>query len=267
MQSDALLGHLAIDGWCVVEGVVPEDEVEGVRRSVLEAVERHRRPDPRAHLGKVSGLINHDQALAPYLVEPRLQGLVQSLLGPQMRVSYTTGMITYPGHRRGSWHADWPFNQHNAGHVPAPYPDAVMHLTSIWMLSEFTRENGATLVVPGSHRSANNPSGGNGVDERAAYPTERQVCGPAGSVLLMDSRLWHSISAHRGTAPRVAVVVRWAPWWLNLESLRPGSEQRQWLRQQTGLEDNDVPELPEGVFAALPAAVKPLFRHWVGTAG
>ena len=32
--------------------------------------------------------------------------------------------------RRDPDNADWPFNQKNAGHVPSPYPDAVMHLTT-----------------------------------------------------------------------------------------------------------------------------------------
>ncbi len=261
MTVDEMKDRIVEDGWCVVEEVIPSAEVEGVRESILATAVAHRLADPRRKLDKVSGLINFDQSFAPYLAEPRLLGLCQAFLGPHLRVSYTTCMVTHPGHARGAWHADWPFNQQNAGHVPAPYPDAIMHLTTIWMLTGFSAENG-TRIVPGTHRESNNPSGANGVDPLAPHPQEMAVTGAPGSVLVMDSRLWHAISPNQSDHPRVALPIRFAPWWLNLESLRPGSDERARLTQD-GLQENTVPPVPPSVFAALPEAVKPLFRHWV----
>ena len=78
----------------------------------------------------------------------------------------------------------------------------------------------------------------------------------------MDSRLWHAISPNQSAQSRVALPIRFAPWWLNLDSLRPGSDERQRLTAG-GLAENTVPLVPERVFANLPAEVKPLFRHWV----
>ena len=70
-----------------------------------------------------------------------------------MRVSFYVGDDQLFGQRRAAiCTRDWPFNQHNAGHIPAPYPDIVAHLTTLWMLSPYTPENGATIIVPGSHR-------------------------------------------------------------------------------------------------------------------
>ena len=91
-------------------------------------------------------------------------GVAEGLFGSHYRISFTTAHISYPGNQRGKLHADWPFNQHNAGNIPAPYPDAVQHLTTLWMLSPFTEETGATIIVPGSHRHPNNPTGDIGVD-------------------------------------------------------------------------------------------------------
>ncbi len=267
MHLEPVLQRLAVDGWCVLENVIPADKVGAIRDSILATIKNHSNPDPRQSLGKVSGLINYDQSLAPYLAEPRLLGLCKALLGEHVRISFTTCLSTFPGNQRGLLHADWPFNQLNTSHIPAPYPDAVGHLTTIWMLSPFTIENGGTPVVSGSHRARNNPSGDMAVDMESPYPTEVQATGPAGSVLVMDSRLWHAIGPNRSSAPRVAVVVRFAPWWLNLDVLRPGSDERKRQVEETGRDENLVPLVPVEVFDGLPDAVKPLFRHWVEPAG
>ena len=151
------LMHLKLDGWCIVKNVIPENEVSGVRDSVASATQRHQRADAPSKIGHRTGLINYDQSFAPYLMAPHFFELIRAALGPHVRVSFTSAMVNYPGNVRGTMHADWPFNQHNAGHIPAPYPDFVAHLTTLWMLSPFTPENGATIIVPGSHRMETQP--------------------------------------------------------------------------------------------------------------
>jgi len=210
-----------------------------------------------------SGLISADQSFASYLVDGRIIGVVEAFLGPHVRVSFTTAIINNPGNERGPWHADWPFNPTNAGHIPTPYPDAVMHLTAIWMLSPFSKETGGTLVVPGSHRVSDNPSGDNGVDPLAPYPTETQVTGKPGDVLVFDSRLWHATATNFGNGPRVGVAVRYAPWWLNLDILMPGSDDRVRMVDEPVLKQPFVSAVPQDVFEKLPDDVNPPFRHWV----
>ena len=156
------------------------------------------------------GLIAYDQSLAPYLTSSKVLGVVEAVFGSNVRASMTTALVTKPGQERGGWHSDWPFGQMQARHLPAPYPDVTAHLTTIWMLTPFTLEGGGTLLVPGSHRASNNPSDDNmGVADMDAYPTEVQATGSAGSVLIFDSRLWHSTAANDSGETRVAVVVRW----------------------------------------------------------
>ena len=268
MQATAVLDEqllrLKLDGWCVVENVIPEGSISAVRESVAAATGRHGRPDAPMAIGHRTGLINYDQSFAPFLTAPHFLGLIKAALGEHVRVSFTSAMINYPGNARGTLHADWPFNQHNAGHIPAPYPDIVAHLTTLWMLSPYTEENGATIIVPGSHRMETNPSADSCIhDEAAPYPTEIQVTGKAGSVLVMDSRMWHAAGANRTDAARVAMAIRFAPWWLNLNGLMPGSGERARMMQVTGLKENEVEAVKREVFADLPPAVQPLFEHWV----
>ncbi len=263
MSIDQALLHLKIDGFCVLDGVIPAAEVGDVRRSVEATVESEGRTTLIQGAKTRKGLIAFDQSMAAYLADERMMGIAESLLGPHVRISMTTAAINFPGNERGEWHADWPFNQHNAGHIPTPYPDAVMHLTTIWMLSPFTNETGGTFVVPGSHRSSTNPTGDNGVDPSAPYPTQVQATGDAGSVLVFDSRLWHAVATNRSDQPRVGVPVRYAPWWLNLDVLMPGSDERARMVDETGMTENELVPLAPEVHAALPEKAKPLFRHWV----
>jgi len=257
------LAHLTLQGWCVLEGVIPSDNVAGICQRVESTVQDHGTFNELEGQGSRKGLIAYEQSFAPYLADPRILGIANSLFGPQLRISFTSAHISYPGCARGQLHADWPFNQNNAGHVPAPYPDAAMHLTTLWMLSEFASETGATAIVPGSHRSPNNPSGNNGVDPSQPYPGEIQATGGAGSVLLFDSRLWHAATANTSAQARVGMAVRYAPWWLNLDILMPGSPERVRMVDEAGKTENDVAAVPLDVYEALPENVKPLYRHWV----
>jgi ectoine hydroxylase-related dioxygenase (phytanoyl-CoA dioxygenase family) len=102
-------------------------------------------------------LLRFNQALVPYVASEKILGLVNSFFGPHARISMCTGMVNGPGIPRGDLHSDWPYNQSGAAHIPAPYPDCVLHIVTMWMLSDFTEAGGGTVVVPGSHRQAVHP--------------------------------------------------------------------------------------------------------------
>ncbi len=266
-----------MDGFCILRGVIPVDEVDEVRDEVEDAVtENRRRTDQmqanvraRGHrigatgVASTGDLINQTPKFGRYLADRRIVDPCESIFGPYVRVSSVGAVMNHPGNARGYWHSDWPFNQTVASHIPAPYADAVMQVTAIFMLSPFTEETGGTLVVPGSHRSPANPSGKNGVDRDSPYPTEINAIGEAGDVLLFDSRLWHSVAPNHSDRPRTAVIARYAPWWLNLSVQRPGTPDHTQIVVETGGKPSVVPLVKRNTFESLPDEAKPLFRHWV----
>ena len=72
----------------------------------------------------------------------------------------------------------------------------------ILALTEFTAENGATRVVPGSHRWG---------PERVAHPEESvPVVMPAGSVVFFLGSTWHSDGHNRSTSPRFGVFAKYS---------------------------------------------------------
>jgi hypothetical protein len=61
------------DGYCILEDVIPSDEVAEIRGSVLQTVASYRRNDSAAtQIGFVPGLIAVDQSYADYLADERL---------------------------------------------------------------------------------------------------------------------------------------------------------------------------------------------------
>lgn len=266
MTDPSLLTQMQISGFCILKDVIPAERCAEIRQNLIAAAERSRQDYASAptNVGFVPSVINHDQSFAPYLADDRLMSLVTALLGEHVRISFTSAIINEPGNARGEWHADWPFNQKNAGRVLAPYPDAVMHLTTLWMLSPFEAANGGTLVVPGSHRHSTNPTTPEcGVDRNAVFPGEIHATGSEGSILVTDSRLWHATAPNSTNEPRVALAVRYAPWWLNVEVLRPESDERRRMCDESDRTDNAVPSIRRDVFESLPTNVQPLYRHWI----
>ena len=268
MPLDDKLSELHLQGYCILERVIPGERCAELRSRIQQIVQRERGDySSPAQVGFVPSVINHEGSFADFLADDRVLELCHVLLGHNLRISFTSAIVNEPGNQRGNWHADWPFNQNNAGHIPTPYPNAVMHLTTLWMLSPFSAENGGTFIVPASHRRPTNPTAKDcDVRPEQTVGDEIQVAGSEGSVLVMDSRLWHATAPNRTSEARVALAVRYAPWWLNTEVLRPGSAERKRMVDDTGKNDNQVPSIRPAVFEQLPDRVKPLYRHWVGDA-
>jgi ectoine hydroxylase-related dioxygenase (phytanoyl-CoA dioxygenase family) len=131
---------------------------------------------------------------------PILRTAAEALLGREFHVGDLHGRNPLPGFGQQGLHADWPART---------APNVCHVVTALWMLDDFTVENGATRVVPGSHRLP-------GAVPRALaqplahHPDERVVTGRAGSVLLLDGHLWHSGRWNTSEAGRrcVQMVVR-----------------------------------------------------------
>jgi len=151
-----------------------------------------------------------DQSLAPWVSSPKVLEVVESLFGANAKITFGTGQTNHPGCERQEWHSDWPFNQTGSAHIPAPYADAACHLTALFMLDEMNEQNG-TVLLAGSHRAPTNPSVPGVQPPMWPHPRERRATGGAGSVLIIDSRLWHAIPPNPTDASRVAFAVRDAP--------------------------------------------------------
>jgi ectoine hydroxylase-related dioxygenase (phytanoyl-CoA dioxygenase family) len=117
------------------------------------------------------------------------------------RVRSLHGRNPLPGFGQQGLHADWPTRSSL---------DEVHVMTALWLFDDFTPENGATRLVPGSHRVLE-PLPKALAQPHARHPRERLATGAAGSVLVLNGHLWHSGTQNRSAGPRRAaqmVLVR-----------------------------------------------------------
>ena len=59
------------------------------------------------------------------------------------------------------------------------------------------------------------------------------------------------------------MIVRYAPWWLNLNPLRPGTRDRLQIIESAGGADVCVEPIPQEIYERLPPGVQPLVFHMV----
>jgi ectoine hydroxylase-related dioxygenase (phytanoyl-CoA dioxygenase family) len=76
-----------------------------------------------------------------------------------------------------------------------------MMINMLVMIDPFTLENGATHVLSGSHLHAETPAGD------AFWGSSERLVGPAGSVVLFDSRLWHAAGTNVSPNVRTALTL------------------------------------------------------------
>jgi len=69
------------------------------------------------------------------------------------------------------------------------------------MLDDFTEENGATYFLSGSHKLAERPA------DDEFFRDAVRVTGPAGSIVMFDSNLWHAAGVNRSAQPRRALTL------------------------------------------------------------
>lgn len=105
--------------------------------------------------------------------------------------------IVEPGSDRQKLHIDTPF--------PEPLPPWPVKANTIWLLDDFTSENGATEYVKGSHLLSFKPT----PEDDNNIPVEKAL-GAAGSVLFTHGNLWHRAGENRAATPRVALLCSFA---------------------------------------------------------
>jgi ectoine hydroxylase-related dioxygenase (phytanoyl-CoA dioxygenase family) len=148
-----------------------------------------------AGTNRLSNLINKDPMFDICYTHPRVLAAMNHVLSSDFKLSSLNSRASLPGEGLQALHADWR-EAVNAGDYQV--------CNSIWLLVDFTRNNGATRVVPGTHRSGQRPSDVMD-DPLAAHLDEVQLVAPAGTVVIFNSHMWHGGTVNHSESPRYAL--------------------------------------------------------------
>jgi ectoine hydroxylase-related dioxygenase (phytanoyl-CoA dioxygenase family) len=252
LDLESNVAALDASGFTVVEPerVAPPGFVDRVRDALL-AVARSR--NHTALAGETTGdRAITDQALHYLLTEgrpfeeavmnPVALALISYLLGQSCVLSGLVGLIKGPSTDPLPLHTD------NGPGMPEPFPAFSQVANATWLLSDYTRDNGALCFVPGSHRRCRHPLR----SERLPGPTAVPIEAPAGSLVVWHGNLWHGAFPRTVPGHRLTLVMYFARMYLRpqesyVDRLQPAVLDRNpaRLRQLLAL-DHPFPVAPEG---------------------
>lgn len=145
-RLDALLARVERDGFAVVEGLLSDAEVEEIRADVAPrfAHAAGRNNFEGFATRRLYGVIEKTFACNPLVEHPLVLGLLDRILEPNYLLSQLQAIDILPGEAAQPLHYD-------DGFYPWPRPRRALGAATIWAIDDFTEDNGATVVIPGSH--------------------------------------------------------------------------------------------------------------------
>ena len=167
-------------------------------------------------------LANKGECFREMVVHPLVDELVGHILGKEFILSTHSANIAKPGGVRMGLHTDqwWmpqpimpdqdylrPSEIQRSAASSFIEPDKSLGISPpvvancMWMLSDFSKSNGATEVVAGSHLSGAHPN----QQDQSAYPILNAEA-KAGTLMVFDGRLWHGTGANTGNSDRLGIL-------------------------------------------------------------
>ena len=204
-ELDAHAARIRNDGFTVLERLIEPPVVA----SLVESLDRLERDKGFGYAKtsfegyrtiRINNLLTHDQNFWQVPLQPVVLALAERILDRELLLHSFCSLILGPGQPAQPLHEDTQL-------IPLPRPHTPIVVNAIWALTDFTEENGGTLIVPGSHRYDSAPEYGKTYDARPATM-------PAGSVMLFDSALWHGAGENRSDARRYAFSCSYCSGWM-----------------------------------------------------
>jgi ectoine hydroxylase-related dioxygenase (phytanoyl-CoA dioxygenase family) len=194
------LARIAEDGYTIVEDAIEPalvDELSGALADLetFFAVEPARNPFEGDHTLRIYNLLALGPVWQRVPVHEHVLPIVEGILDPGCLISSLSSITILPGETAQPIHADDQL-------IPIAKPHVPTVCNSMWALTDFTEANGATRLMPGTHRADSSPDF---VTEYESIAAEM----PRGSVLIWHGSLWHGGGANTTDAPRVGIAMNY----------------------------------------------------------
>lgn len=130
---------------------------------------------------RLADLVNKGDIFDVFYAHPRVLAAIEAVLGTTFKLSSLNYRAAKPNQGLQKLHVDYKNAVADGGYKVC---------NTIWLLDDFTKNNGATRIVPGTHKLTQLP---NEVLENPElpHPAEILIQAPAGSVFVFNSHVWH----------------------------------------------------------------------------
>lgn len=188
-------------GYLVLESCMDSELLDGLRTRILALFEEEGdragsefRTEENAR--RLANLVDKGEVFRRAIVLPQVLNFVRRVLGADCKLSSLNARSADP-------HTDVGQPLHvDMGAVPDDKGYWVCN--TVWMLDDFTLENGPTRMIPGSHKWGTRPQDVL-ADPLAPHPQEVLLTGKAGGIAVMNAHMWHGGTANRTSLPRLAM--------------------------------------------------------------
>ena len=239
---DGALAEIEDRGYTILENVIGEDQLDAITEA-LDRIEREHGIQPAGNefeghqTVRIYNLLAHGDPFTAIPIHASLLPVVEGVLDPGCLVSSLSSIAIGPGESAQPIHADDQI-------IGLARPHAPVVCNSMWAITDFTEENGATRIVPGSHKASACPE--YGISGIESIPAEMK----RGSILVWNGSLWHGGGANQTNERRIGIAMNYCAGFI-----------RQQENQQLGIPRDLAATFPERLQRLIGYGV---YRHLIG---
>jgi ectoine hydroxylase-related dioxygenase (phytanoyl-CoA dioxygenase family) len=215
VPSALVVEALHRDGGVIVRRLAPAGVIDAVNAELRVKLDEsgceHQDSYPTGFSGRRTlrcyGVLRFSPSSAELIAQRMVLEVADAVLLPacaEYQLGSTTGIEILPGQSEQPLHRD-----------DSPYPIQLagfeLQIGVMWALSDFTKQNGATRIVTGSHRNL-----------RSWHPPDLSrvdaAVMPKGSAVFYLGSTWHGSGANHSDAARTGLINTYCLGWLRAES-------------------------------------------------
>ncbi len=218
------LRRIAEDGYTVLPNAIEPDLVDEINEALLK-LEKDLNIAPAnnlfegLHTTRVYNLLVHGKTFEKIPVHANVLPIVEGVLDAGLLISSLSSIAIGPDEQAQPIHADDQL-------IPLTRPHVPIICNTMWAITDFTDENGATRLIPNSHLGTEAP---NPLEPYDSIPAEMSK----GSVLVWVGSLWHGGGANQTNQRRVGIAMNYCAGYI-----------RQQENQQLGIPPQLVKTFP-----------------------
>ena len=195
-------------GYVVLPDLLSPAEAKTARDSILQLAEQERQQDKLVVRGKkerLYGLIYKGDIFRQLVQQKQVLELIEVILGEEMILGGFSAHILHPQAQRMGVHVDYPYWA-----MSSPLPQRpVLEIQVIWMIDDFTVDNGAPLLAAGTQKLATKP------DVEKFEKTAKQITGKAGTAIVSHGLCWHDTSENKSDRLRISLLGNYTPQYIH----------------------------------------------------
>ncbi|SVC39163.1 uncharacterized protein METZ01_LOCUS292017 [marine metagenome] len=197
-EIESIVKTIEERGFVLVPSIISKETANQARELIHGYLEAEATVETcRTGTQRVGGIAVRHQLFRDLMCHPIVLAVWEHFLGEDCYCSTWSANTAYPGYNGMGWHVDYPYWS-----IEQPWPTGSITGQTVWLLDDFTEENGATAAVPYSHRLGCPPS----------PPTEQWrddgeiLTGARGSVVFAHGAWYHTARPNISDQSRTALL-------------------------------------------------------------